>query len=306
MFDRGIGDGFVEALKRWDHWGDITCDRDLFVGMRKDSINIYYQGCSLFKISFKEGRLISETHYKYLVHPNVKDPYVSWDGERPALEGREKEILIHEFKLDLLKKSSCWYAEDEKVGVHSILKSNRNVVDVEIALSPNTDDDSASEDQNPKGRRVADRIDFAAIQSKGGEPCIVFFEAKRFHNGELRSHKPEPRVVKQIRKYEAFIKQYHEDLEKSYRKICKNLVDLLPPNRYDPLVKVVADRPEQLKVDSEVRLVVFDYSDDENDGEDWKKHKGILEKHFKTRLLMKGNPRGFIKGISDKNLKVAP
>ena len=218
---------------------------------------------------------------------------------------RVNEILIHEFKLDLLKKSSCWYAEDEKVGVHSILKSNGNVVDVEVALSPKSDVEIDDEDQNTKGKRVADRIDFAAIQRKDGKPCIVFFEAKRFHNGELRSQKFEPAVIKQIGKYEAFIEKYRPELEESYRTVCKNLVDLVPPNRYDPLVKEVADRPEQLKVDSEVRLVVFDYSDDENEGEDWKKHKEILKKHFKGRLLMKGNPRGFTGGISKYSSKVA-
>ena len=307
MFDRGITNPtFVDALKKWPRWKDIISDKDLFVGIRKKYINIYYQGCSLFKISYKEPQLILETHYKYLVHPNVKNPYVSWNGESPVLEGRENEILIHEFKLDLLKKSSCWYAEDEKVGVHSILKSNKNVVDVEVALSPKSDVETDDEDQNTKGKRVADRIDFAAIQTKGGKPCIVFFEAKRFHNGELRSQKFEPAVIKQIEKYEAFIEKYRPDLEQSYRTVCKNIVDLVPLDRYDPLVKEVADSPEQLIVDSDVRLVVFDYSDDEEKGKDWKEHEKILRDHFKSYLLMKGSPRGFTRGISDKNSKVAP
>ena len=50
-------------------------------------------------------------------------------------------------------------------------------------------------DQTTKGSQVADRIDFAAIQRKDGKPCIVFFEAKRFDNGELRSRKFEPPVI---------------------------------------------------------------------------------------------------------------
>ena len=305
MFDRGIGDDFVEELKRWDPWGKITSDKDLFVGIRKDSINIYYQGCSLFKITYKE-ELIFETHYKYLVRPTVENTYVLWKGDRPDVQYPWNGIQIDKFDLDLLKKSSCWYAEDEKAGVHSILKSNKNVVDVEIALSPKTDDDPACEDQNPKGRRVADRIDFAAIQrKKDGPPCIVFFEAKRFDNAELRSQEPEPRVVKQIRKYEAYIKQYHEDLEKSYRKVCRNLVDLLPTSRYDPLVKVVADRPEQLKVDSEVRLVVFDFDEDQRVGKIWGKHKKKLNDHLGNRLLLKGSPSEFKSGISNYSLKVA-
>jgi hypothetical protein len=70
-------------------------------------------------------------------------------------------------------------------------------------------------------------------------------------------------------------------------------------------VKEVADRPEQLTVDSEVRLVVFGYSRDEDKGEVWKEHKKILHEHFKDRLLMKGNPHGFTHGISKYSLKVA-
>jgi hypothetical protein len=299
MFDRGISNQkFIDALKGWEHWKEISNDEDLYVGVRKEYINIYYQGCSLFRISYKEPHLIFETHYKYLVHPNVKKPLVLWKGERPAVEDRVKEILIHEFRLDLLKKSSCWYAEDEKVGVHSILKSNKNVVDVEIALSPNTDDEPEGEDQNPKVRRVADRIDFAAIQEKDGNACIVFFEAKRFHNGELRSQIFKPAVLEQIERYEAFIEIYRPNLEESYRKVCRNLFQLAPDRTHD-LVKEVAVGRRQLNIDSHVRLVIFEFSADEDNGHDWKDHKKILCDYFQDRLLMKGKPYKFTRGISN-------
>lgn len=304
MFDRGISNKFVGALRNCTPWQKIIRDRDLFIAIRKKYINVYFQGCSIFKISYKEGQLIFETHYKYLVSSNLNNPLVSWHGDSPAVEDRVSEIFIREFDLDSLKKSSSRYAEAEKVGVQSILKSNKNVVDVEVALSPKSEVETDSEDQNTTGRRVADRIDFAAIQRKDGKACIVFFEAKRFDNGELRSWKPEPRVFEQIRKYEAFIKNYRPHLESSYREVCKNLVELVPPNRYDALVKEVADRPERLTVDSEVRLVVFDYSRDQERGEDWKKHKKTLSEHFQSRLLMKGNPHGFTDGISKYKLEV--
>jgi hypothetical protein len=303
MFGRGISKEFVDELKNWTHWKDIISDRDLFVAIRNDYINIYYQGCSIFKISHKGGQLIFETHFKYLVRPNMKNPLVSWDGESPARTGRLSEILIPEFDLNSFKKSSSSYAEPEKKGVHSILKSNKNVVDVEIALSHKSEDETDSEGQNSKGRRAADRIDFAAIQGKDGKARIVFFEAKRFDNGELKSRKGEPPVFEQIRNYETFIKQHRQDLEKSYRKACKNLVDLAPPNRYDPLVKEVADSPEQLIVDPDVRLVVFGYDKDEDKGTVWNKHKKILRDHFQSRLLLKGSPSEFTNGISKYSLE---
>jgi len=298
MFTKGINDEFVRALKNWGHWEGIVSDRSLFVAIRNEYINIYYQGCSIFKIAYKNGQLISETHYKYLVRPNVKNPYVLWNGEHPALEERTNEILIHEFDLDLLKKSSGWYAKAEKVGLHQILKSNRNVVDVEVALSSESEVETESDDQSTKAKRVADRIDFAAIQKKEGRACIVFFEAKRFDNGELRSKKPEPPVIKQIRKYEAFIQNHRSELETSYRRVCENLVQLIRPDRYDTLVKDVADRPERLTVDSDVRLVVFGFDEDQRVGKVWKKHKQILDRQFGRRLLLKGNAREFTSGIS--------
>jgi hypothetical protein len=296
MFDRGISDNFVDALKHWEHWEEVVNDRELFVGIRRESINIYFQGCSLFKISYREGRPVFETHYKYLVRPKLKNPLVLWDGERPVLKVRVDEIFIDHFDIDPLKKSSSSYAGAEKQGVQSILKSNGNVVDVEVALSQESEVETDSADQSAKGKRVAERIDFAAIQRKDGKPCIVFFEAKRFDNSDLRSQELKPRVFEQIRKYETFIKNNRTDIETSYGRVCKNLVDLAP-DRY-PHLEEVARRPEQLTVDSDVRLVVFGYDADQGGGEVWKEHKETLSKYFKDRLLLRGNPAGFTRGIS--------
>jgi hypothetical protein len=241
MFNRGVSKEFVQALKKWGHWEEILNDSDLFVAIRDGHVNIYYQGCSIFKITHRNGQLTPETHYKYLVSPNAQNPYVLWKGDRPAIEDRVKEILIHGFDLASLKIASSAYAGDEKEGVHDILKSNRNVVDVEIALSPEAEDEEAAQARKEKGRRVADRIDFAAIQGRDGKACIVFFEAKRFDNSELRSRKHEPAVFEQIRKYEMFIKNNRPEMERSYRSVSKNMAELVQANRYDPLVNEVAD-----------------------------------------------------------------
>jgi hypothetical protein len=296
MFKRGISEDFVKALKGWNHWEEIIKDPDLFVAIRDEYINIYFQGCSLFKISWNE-ELLFETHYKYLVRPSWKNPYVSWQGDTPAIKDRVNEILIDKLNVDSLKKSSSWYAEAEKEGIHKILRSNKNVVDVEVALSPESEVETVSEDQKGRSKRVADRIDFAAIQKKDGRPCIVFFEAKRFDNGELKAKEGEPRAFHQIGKYQKFIKDNESAIGTSYPRVCKNLVDLAP-NRYDQLVRDAADSPEALTVDSEVRLVVFGYDKDEDEGDVWNKHKKRLRDHFKDRLLLKGSPSEFTSGIS--------
>ena len=87
-------------------------------------------------------------------------------------------------------------------------------------------------------------------------------------------------------------------METSYCRVCENLAQLIPPNRYDTLVKDVADRPERLTIDSDVRLVVFGFDEDQRVGKVWNKHKQILDRHFGSRLLLKGNAREFTWGIS--------
>jgi len=297
MFNRGISEDFVQALKKWRHWEEILNDNDLFMAIRDRYVNIYYQGCSIFKISHKNGQLTPETHYKYLVSPNVRNPYVLWKGEHPAVEERVNEILIQVLDLDLLKRSSRWYAEAEKVGLHQILKSNKNVVDVEIALSPESEDEADGKDRAIEGKRAADRIDFAAIQEKDGKPCIVFFEAKRFDNSELRSQTHTPAAIEQTERYKRFIEKHLLEFRESYGKVCKNLVDL-GLKRIDPLVKDVAGNPGQLEVDSGVRLVVYGFDEDQKHGKVWNEHKTVLHDHFRDRLLLKGSPSEFTSGIS--------
>jgi hypothetical protein len=305
MFDRGIKNGkFVDALKKWEHWEKIISDEELFVAIRKEYINIYFQGCSLFKVSYKEG-LVLETHYKYLISPEMKNPYVSWVGNSPPVKDLANQILIDTFDIGSIEKSACPYAKPEKVGLHKILRCNRNVIDLEIALSPESDDEADIAEKSAEGTPAAARVDFAAIQRRqDGKPCIVFFEAKRFDNGELRSETPNPAVIEQTERYREFIEKDLPDIKTSYGIVCKNLVDL-GLKRIDPLVVEVAGNPGQLEVVPDVRLVVFDFDQDQKEGRVWKKHKAKLHDYFKDRLLLKGSPDEFTSGISNYSPKVA-
>ena len=143
-------------------------------------------------------------------------------------------------------------------------RATRILFDVEVALSSSAEIETDYEDESTNGRPIADRIDFAALQRKGDEARIVFFEAKRFENRELRS-RTEPRVIEQIGKYETFITKYKEEIKLSYRRICDNLTKLVP-DRCDPLVFQGADGSLKLAVDPDVRLVVFGYDADQKVG----------------------------------------
>src|ERR1700730_16841730 len=123
MFIRGISDGFETALFESQQWEKIAQDEELYFAMRNESVNVYYRGCSIFNISYNKNQLLFRTHYKYLIHPYMKDPYVSWHGEGNAIKDRvHKGVFIERFDAKLLKKAASYYAGAEKEGVHKILK----------------------------------------------------------------------------------------------------------------------------------------------------------------------------------------
>jgi hypothetical protein len=55
----------------------------------------------------------------------------------------------------------------------------------------------------------------------------------------------------------------------------------------------------ELAVDPRVRLVVFGYDADQRDGKVWEEHKKkISDELSKKGLLSRGDPKGFVAGIS--------
>jgi len=71
QFKRGLSTTFIERLKELDGWDKIAADKDVFIGIRDEYINVYYRGNSLFKISKNGNALKIETHYKYLSPPSA-------------------------------------------------------------------------------------------------------------------------------------------------------------------------------------------------------------------------------------------
>jgi hypothetical protein len=202
MFKRGISDKFVKQLQGIKWWVDIENDSDLFLGIRDKSVNVYFQGCSLFKITSGNAGLNVSTHYKYLLKADLKHPYISWttdSGQSKLGELSRQEPFISHVDMKALKDASKPYAGAEKQGVQLLLKANpANVVDVEVGLTsdaaPSPTDPTAS-----PGRAVAKRIDFAAFRQTTNGVALTFFEAKRYDNSELRAQPDKtPKVVKQI------------------------------------------------------------------------------------------------------------
>lgn len=265
---------------------------ELFLGVRDDILNVYYRGNSLVLISFKAGQLIGRTHYKYLLKPKSRTCYIrSVDGKLNWPKGLAGELLLQDLSdVEILKAASLPYAEDEKTGVHRISQSNRNIIDIEIAF----DEKEQVDDQAP-----GLRIDFAALQENGAGDELVFFEAKHVSNGELRAKgTTEPRVIRQLQTYEQFLTQHQQDLEASYRQICRNLADLKGKGRPAPeIVKRVAEGAP-LNISTTPRLVIFGFDEDQSRGADWSRHREkLVDAIGPGRVLLRGNPVGFTNGI---------
>ena len=298
-FNRGLDDAFVEALNQeydkggW--WRRFVCDQDVFLAIRENYVNVYYRGCSLLKIEFKDRAIVGQIHYKYLLCPSTPNKYVKVEDGRASLDDMESWFLTDVNDIDSLKKAVEPYAGDEKTGIQDILKANFNILDVEIAFG---------KDESESG---APRLDFAALQDSGdGVMKVVFFEAKRFGDDKaLRKQDAEkPEVVKQIETYQCKLRANRDAIIESYCRVCNNLRSLhgvaeakRHPERH-AMLESVASGAAELTIDEEPVLIVFGFDGDQKVGKHWQPHREKLKKMLKGRVHLRGNSAGFRSGIS--------
>ena len=296
-FNRGLDDEFVDALNReydkedgW--WRAFVYDKDVFLAIRENYVNVYYRGCSLLRLELKDDTVVGKVHYKYLLRPSACNEYVKVVDGGANLDDAKSWFLGDIGKIDSLKKAATPYAGDEKTGVHDILSANNNILDVEIAFG---------KDESATG---APRLDFAAIRKSGEEAKIVFFEAKHFknHNALRKSGDAKPEVVKQIATYRSKLRDNHDAIAKSYCRVCCNLRSLRGvAERHaerHAMLESIASGQQKLTVDENPVLIVFGFDGDQKVGKHWERHRQKLETELKGRVRFKGNSSEFKSGIS--------
>lgn len=299
-FNRGISNpDFIAVLneeyKSGGWWRQIVDDRDLFIAIRNEYINVYYKGNSLFKISYN-GNLVAETHYKYLVRPDA-EPFLVKASNGTSFAYDANQYAIRDLnEIDSIKKASSVYSGIEKEGIQKIIQSNDNIIDLEIALTNEALRDEMEPDTEKK-RSTAKRIDFAALQKKDELYEVVFFEAKHFSNKELRAQE-KAKVLEQIDTYKELLSQYKDKIIGSYKRVCRNFSEILPDSRCaQDIVDIAQGKP--LNVDLQPRLVVFGFDGDQQNGAYWEKHKTKLMEGVGTQnFLAKGDPSEFTNGIA--------
>ena len=198
-FNRGISNNkFVTPLNKeyakntW--WRKIADDPQLFIGIRKNYLNVYFNGGSVLELKHVEGEFTGKVHFKYLVNltrKNTKSSYVHFRNgafDRVELMGTFRDIGTD---IEGIKKlvSTRDRQIEEKKGVHKLLIQNKNVIDTEIQFP---------------GDKTRRRIDFAAFAAKRWRRKVVFFEAKIYSNTEIHLPLDRPAILNQGRRIQKF------------------------------------------------------------------------------------------------------
>ncbi len=237
-------------------------DKDLFIAIRDEYINVYYHGQSVCKLKYCKNGVKGSTHKKYL---GVKETgyFTSLNGE----VADKRSIIKSLCELDDIKKNVKPHKDKEKVNSYGqILDSNSQTIDVEITFSRSHEYSKSS-------------IDYAVIKNLEHEYYIVFYEAKHFSNPEIRS-KSEPKVLKQIERYKRILIDNQSEIAESYKNVCSNLSDLgLIGNRF--FLNDIANG-YRLNVDIEPRLIIFDCKKINGDV-----HMKKLQKILSDKLITK-------------------
>ena len=276
-FERGISDKvFIATLTKefatpTSLWHNIAHDKELFIAIRNKSLNVYHKGNSVCKLEYKSGNIVGETHYKFLLDPDLEEYVKSKNGifTYSNLGGRFIQSLAD---IGKIKKASNVYAGIEKSGVHTKVRKTANVVDVEIAFSDII--------------KKKDRIDYAVLEERKGSIFLVFWEAKHFSNPEIRA-KGVPKVLAQLSNYETAIAIHKTEIINSYRIVCENLRDLGLIHGRNLVLNVANGAP--LDVDPKPRLFIFGYDSDQEIGKVWNIHKKTLKTALGDRLKTIGN-----------------
>lgn len=286
-YKQGLSDGFVAALNdlhaapEGEWWRKMLADPDLFVAIRTEYLNVYYRGCSLAKIKpDKKKGVVLSTHYKYLLHPSLDDPYVkATAGGCYALDGlRDRAFIRSPESISELKRASKPYAGGEKDYVAGMLRKSETVLDVEVALSQ----DAEGESETAKAKR----LDISALAGN----AIYFFEAKLFSNSELRADTESEAVaavLHQIETYETLLTQRQADILHGAKAASQNIKKLhgMRERRVATATKLLACGDE-LTVQTKPYLIVGSFDDDQKNGEAWMPHRTRLVKALGGRIIL--------------------
>jgi len=308
---RNLDAAFLDALEQLatspnsaNWWRDVLASDDLFIAVRRNSLNVYYRGASVFKIDWQAGQVVPSTHTKYLVRQD--QTYVQMqDGKfrYPSFPLLWEQYDGPETLREMMRAATA-FAGAEKSGLHPLLVGDPSVIDAEVALTRAAEehetDDATATSQEPTTRRQ-DRLDAAvACNNTAAGPSIIFHEAKHFSNPALRATAENlPAVIGQIEDYERALTIYAPALAAGYVEVAKVLVRInemktLVRNgdapKLDGAILQIASNETRPIIDTKPHLLIFGFDKAQRDDPAWRKHLEKLEVRLGGRVRAIGNP----------------
>lgn len=300
-FERYLDDATIGALNKahsdgepW--WCNLLHDPDVFLAVRRNVLNAYYRGCSLVEIMLDGDILKTRTHYKYLLKPNIVDAYVTGSNGKVEVSNPANAFTSDLSDLASLKRAARPFAGGEKSFVADVISSSDNTFDVEIALRR----EAASEGS----QAAADRIDIAALSTRGSDVQVTFYEAKLFDNKELRASSSAedatPPVIKQVDGYRRLLTSFSDEIASAYQQAAADLLRLngLAEARRRWARSVAG--ADKLIIDTTPRLLIGEFDADQKSGPVWTAHLAKLKEELKhddrTNKIVRA--RGSGKGLS--------
>jgi hypothetical protein len=206
-FIRSVDGSLIKKMKSEPLWKDFLCgdckNGEVFLAVRNDAISFYHKGGRLFTYTMEEG---FKTHVKYASIIEAKpDEDSDLNYLTEAKLKKYKPISDFASHYQRIKKNCEILANQEALGVSIICKKysylseyNTVVLDIEVTLTSGKE-----------------RVDILLFDKATGS--LQFVEAKDYTNHDLFS-KTEPKVVKQIQRYETQLnkKGFADKLVKEY------------------------------------------------------------------------------------------
>lgn len=306
---RTLEPAFLDALEELANdstgswWRDVLQHPDLVLAVRRNSINAYHRGASIFRIDWKAGQVIPFTHAKYLVKP--AQTYVALERGEFQFDARDllQQTYLGMETLNDMCRAASRYAGMEKAGLHPMLVGNPDVIDVEIALTRLSSPDDSGDEEVVSSDRRQDRVDAAiALTDTNGVPTIRFYEAKHFTNSALRASGDNlPDVVRQITDYEKALEAYRSQLSAGYLETAKALVRFnemraqafadSAVRSLAPVIHQIAETGQAPVVDTLPHLIIYGFDRAQRDDDTWQVHLGKVEKVLsRSRVRAIGNP----------------
>jgi hypothetical protein len=274
IFGRALHSGFIDKLEaeaiKTGWWADVLTDPKLFIAPRGSYLDVYWRGQRLFHVRANPSGLKITTHPKYLVDPALVLPVALVDGSFNVPDGFIARYGSR-VTLDKMKTAAGLFSGLEKTGCHEIAIRNRSIVDCEITFPGKVSLGDGGSD------KVAPRVDLAALEQDGDVARLVFWEAKHYSNGELRTDHARAPVCRQLDTYREYLSNNREAVEDSYTNVAANLVAISAmgaARKLSPLITEVGTGRRQLTLGAEpkVGLIIFGFDMGQRDHPIWQDH----------------------------------